>query len=156
MDAQIYLLHAVAARWHAEGSVSCIFIITGAVCCCVHDPHSSVLLHETTLETLWGAMCFWLPRHRLEGGEQRLLSACPPAPLMWPATGHPSVKIAPPLLSPSHLHAKPTPTSAMKSLLGLSTTLSYSPFKYVNTGSFVQLDLHIVPKAPKCALVAKS
>lgn len=132
-------------HWYVEGSVSCIFIIPVAVCCCVHNPHSSVLLHETTLEPLWGAICFWLPRHRLGGGEQWLLSACPPVPLMWPATRHPSVKIPLPLLYPSHLHAKPSPTSAMMSLLGLSTTLYYSPFKYVNTGIFVS---EMIPTCP--------
>lgn len=42
------------------------------MCVCVfttvHNPHSPVLLLRTTLEPLWGTMCFWLAMRRLQGG----------------------------------------------------------------------------------------
>lgn len=90
----------------------CLFTGTVVVGWCVHDPHSPVLLHRTTLEPLWRAMCFWLPRRRLQGGKQQLLSACLQTALMWPENGHPSVQIPstttasfPPLRQkPSHQH----------------------------------------------------
>lgn len=80
---------------------------------------------RTTLESLWGAMCFWLSKHRLEGGKQFLLSVCPLASLMWPASGHASVQIRVP---PSNLFPPSSKsffhTFSLPSILLSSSTLN--------------------------------
>lgn len=79
MDARMYLLHVVAVHWHVKGSVSCVFTVTVAVCAGVYATLTALLCLAGQHWSHYGEPCVSdLPRHRLEGGEQRFAVCLPP------------------------------------------------------------------------------
>lgn len=74
---------------------ACVFTDAMAASWCVHDPHSPVLLLRTTLEPLWGTMCFWLARHRLQGG-RAAAAVCRPTDASDVARNWTSISANPP------------------------------------------------------------